>query len=97
MVGALFALIGFLQEGDSKGHLSAKAVTYFRRFAFLIFVFVVTTPLVNAVASQILTGGVSIVLNTDDLKLLGGSSVLLVVSYVLGIARDAKDENESFL
>lgn len=94
---AMFSLISFLQEGANGGHLSAKAVICFRRFALLIFIYVVTTPIMNVLSSQLLTGKISIVLNTDDLKLLVGSGVLVVVSHVLSVGRIAKVENESFL
>lgn len=94
---ALIAFTSFVKDGHHKAYLSAKAVRSFRRFSILFLIYIVTTPLMNVLASQVLTKGVAITINTDDIKLLGCSVVLLAVSYILSVAQIAKNENEHFL
>lgn len=94
---ALVNLARFLNQGEKGKHLSDNAVRAFRHFALLFLIYVLTTPIVNAVASKMMTGGIAVIVNTDDLKMLGCAIILLIIGHVLGIGQKATEENESFL
>ena len=97
LAGALITFTGFLKPASQQAYLSKSAVSAFHRFAVLFLVYLLTTPLLNVFASYLLTDGVAIVVNTDDLKLLGCGVLLLAVAQILRVAHAAKDENEHFI